>query len=58
MKQGIKTTIYYQSYTVYPRNESFNSSQAIDWGLRTPRTHHHLQYISHQLSLLSSSKQG
>ena len=56
MKQRIETTIYYQSYTAYPGNEGFNSSQAIDWGLRTPKTQHHLQYIFHQLSLLSSSK--
>ena len=34
------------------------TSQAIDWGLRTPRTQHHLQNTPQQLSLLSSSKQG
>jgi hypothetical protein len=30
------------------------TSQAIDQGLRRPRTQHHLQQTSHQLSLLSS----
>ena len=38
--------------------QRLQTSQAIDWGLRMPRTQHHLQKTSHQLSPLSSSKQG
>ena len=45
-KQQIKD---YQSYTAYPRNDGL-TSQAIDWGLRTPRTQQHLQKTSPQLS--------